>query len=103
MADTIPGGPHPTANDTNVTPGSSQRHCIDSGGVPRSWFRHLQALEDAIAYRRARAAAPCPDCTASGQKCDDLRLRPAADRRLPADRHRRHRGPVQPRRRLPGS
>jgi hypothetical protein len=33
--------------------------------------QHLQALEDAIAYRRARVTAPCPDCTASGQKCDD--------------------------------
>jgi hypothetical protein len=71
MADTIPGGPHPTANDTNVTTVPSQRHQSHSGGVPRSWFRYLQALEDAIAYRRARAAARCPDCTASGQKCDD--------------------------------
>ena len=33
--------------------------------------QRLQALEDAIAYRRARVTAPCPDCTASGPKCDD--------------------------------
>jgi hypothetical protein len=33
--------------------------------------QRLQALEDAIAYRRARVTAPCPDCTANGQKCDD--------------------------------
>jgi hypothetical protein len=31
----------------------------------------LQALEDAIAYRRARVTAPCPDCAARGQMCDD--------------------------------
>jgi hypothetical protein len=37
----------------------------------RAECQHLQALEDAIAYRRARVSAPCPDCTASGQKCDD--------------------------------
>jgi hypothetical protein len=33
--------------------------------------QRLQALEDAIAYRRARVTAPCPVCAASGQKCDD--------------------------------
>jgi hypothetical protein len=33
--------------------------------------QRLQALEDAIAYRRARVSAPCPDCTASGPMCDD--------------------------------
>ena len=41
------------------------------GGIERSQFQRLQALEDAIAYRRARAAATCPDCTASGRTCDD--------------------------------
>jgi hypothetical protein len=71
MPDTIPGGQHSTGNDTGVTPGSSQRHRSDSGAVPQGWFQHLQALEDAIAYRRARAAAPCPDCTADGRRCDD--------------------------------
>jgi len=71
MPDTIPGGPHPTGNDIGVTPGSSQRHRSDSGVVARGWFQYLQALEDAIAYRRARAAAPCADCTASGRRCDD--------------------------------
>jgi hypothetical protein len=45
--------------------------CRRIGGIERSQFQRLQALEDAIAYRRARAAAPCPDCTASGRTCDD--------------------------------
>jgi hypothetical protein len=71
MPHTIPGHPHTTADDTEVTPVSSQRHLSHCAAVPRGWFQHLQALEDAIAYRRARIAAPCPDCTASGQKCDD--------------------------------
>jgi hypothetical protein len=71
MPDTTPGAPHPTASDTNATAGSSQRPRSDSGVVPRGWFQQLQALEDAIAYRRARAAAPCPDCTADGRRCDD--------------------------------
>jgi hypothetical protein len=42
-----------------------------TGHIERRWFQHLQALEDAIAYRRARITAPCPDCTASGHRCDD--------------------------------
>jgi len=71
MPDTIPGGQHSTGNDAGVTQGSSQRHRSDSGAVPQGWFQHLQALEDAIAYRRARAAASCPDCTADGRRCDD--------------------------------
>jgi hypothetical protein len=44
------------------------------GGVTEpGWFQRLQAFEDAIAYRRARVALPCPDCEAAppGQKCDD--------------------------------
>jgi hypothetical protein len=35
----------------------------------RARFQHLQALEDAIAYRSARLAAPCPDCGPA--RCDD--------------------------------
>jgi hypothetical protein len=42
-----------------------------TGHIERGWFQHLQALEDALAYRRARVTAPCPDCAASNQKCDD--------------------------------
>jgi hypothetical protein len=60
MPDNIPAGPHTTA-----------RHTAGTGVIERGWFQHLQALEDAIAYRRARAAAPCPDCTATGRRCDD--------------------------------
>jgi hypothetical protein len=39
----------------------------------RRQFQRLQAFEDAIAYRQARAMAPCRDCRAAGpsQKCDD--------------------------------
>ncbi len=54
MRDTIPGSSHTT-----------------TGHPERCWFQHLQALEDAIAYRQARVTAPCPDCTASGHRCDD--------------------------------
>ena len=41
--------------------------------LERGRFQRLQALEDAIDYRRARVAAPCPDCAAAapGRKCDD--------------------------------
>jgi hypothetical protein len=42
-----------------------------TGHIEQGWFQHLQALQDAIAYRRARVTAPCPDCTASGHRCDD--------------------------------
>jgi hypothetical protein len=72
MPHPIPADPPPVANDTNATPGSSQRHRSVSG-VVQGWFQHLQALEDAIAYRRARVTVPCPDCGAAplGQKCDD--------------------------------
>jgi hypothetical protein len=39
----------------------------------RCLFQRMQAFEDAIAYRRARGKAPCPDCAAAepGEKCDD--------------------------------
>jgi hypothetical protein len=52
-----------------------------SQGAPAFWasrllnrgqFQRTQALEDAIEYRSARVAAPCPDCAAAGpEKCDD--------------------------------
>jgi hypothetical protein len=35
----------------------------------RDHFQRLQAIEDAIAYRAARLAAPCSDCGQS--RCDD--------------------------------
>jgi hypothetical protein len=41
-------------------------------GVPqRDQFQQLQALDDAIAWRRARITAPCPDCEPDGRRCDD--------------------------------
>jgi hypothetical protein len=54
MLDTIRGSSHTT-----------------TGHIERGWFQYLQALEDAIAYRRARVTAPCPECTAIGHRCDD--------------------------------
>ena len=43
-----------------------------TGVIERRLFQRMQALEDAIAYRHARTAAPCPDCqTAPGPACDD--------------------------------
>jgi hypothetical protein len=41
------------------------------GTLERRLFQRLQALEDAIAYRQARAAAPCPVCAAAPGQCDD--------------------------------
>lgn len=42
------------------------------GVIEPSWFQRLQALEDAIAYRRARVTNPCLDCrTAPGRRCED--------------------------------
>jgi hypothetical protein len=39
----------------------------------RCRFQRIQALEDAIAYRTARVAAPCSNCVAAGpgSRCDD--------------------------------
>ena len=44
-----------------------------AGVAEQGWFQRLQALEDAIAYRQARIAVPCPDCQAAvpGGQCDD--------------------------------
>lgn len=33
-------------------------------------LQRLQSLEDAISFRMARVATPCPDCSPSG-RCDD--------------------------------
>jgi hypothetical protein len=49
----------------------SQRHQSPPRLTPaeRARFQHLQALEDAIAYRAARLTAPCPHCGPA--RCDD--------------------------------
>lgn len=43
------------------------------GILNRGRFQRIQVLEDAIAFREARIAAPCPDCAAAdpGSRCDD--------------------------------
>ncbi|MGH3403904.1 MAG: hypothetical protein ACRDRJ_15600 [Streptosporangiaceae bacterium] len=43
-----------------------------SGADVRNQFGHLQALDDALAFRLSRVAVPCPDCEAAGSgRCDD--------------------------------
>jgi hypothetical protein len=43
-----------------------------TGVIERRLFQRMQALEDAIAYRNARIATPCPNCQpAPGPRCDD--------------------------------
>lgn len=43
--------------------------CPCPAPAERAWFQQVQAYEDAIAYRTARLAAPCPEC--GPQPCDD--------------------------------
>jgi hypothetical protein len=56
------------------------RRAVCRGGAPyraagvldRGRYLRVQALEDAIEFRAARAAAPCRDCDAApGRRCDD--------------------------------
>ena len=45
---------------------------VGAAPTPRDRFQRLQALEDALRYRRARAAEPCADCDlAPDGRCDD--------------------------------
>ncbi len=37
----------------------------------RARFQFMQALADAIEFRRARAAESCPDCGPGKRRCDD--------------------------------
>jgi hypothetical protein len=40
--------------------------------IEQRLFQRMQALEDAIAYRNARTAAPCPHCQPPpSPRCDD--------------------------------
>lgn len=42
------------------------------GPAKRAQFQHLQALDDAIEFRQARAAAACPDCGPDDEsRCDE--------------------------------
>jgi len=58
--------------------GTYERHLralldvVGAAPTPRDRFQRLQALEDALKYRRARAAEPCSDCdTVPDGRCDD--------------------------------
>jgi hypothetical protein len=55
--------------------------------VDQAEFQRLQAFEDAIAYRHARLAVPCPDCGPPPVLCDDH----AVDHTLIAGYRRQHR------------
>jgi hypothetical protein len=55
--------------------------------VDQAEFQRLQAFEDAIAYRHARLALPCPDCGPPPARCDDH----AADHDLIAGYRRQRR------------
>jgi hypothetical protein len=68
-----PGGPADLAV-------AALRRAACRGGAPyravgvldRGRYMRVQALEDAIDFRAARAAAPCRDCDAApGRRCDD--------------------------------
>jgi hypothetical protein len=63
----------------------------------RDWFRQLQAFEDALAYRRARLAAPCPQCSLT--LCDDhaTDLNLITSYQQGARRTLRHKPPAAPR------
>src|ERR1017187_7594851 len=45
---------------------------VGAAPTPRDRFQRLQALEDAIKYRHARACEPCSSCDAvPDSRCDD--------------------------------
>lgn len=53
---------------------SRERAAGADTGAPRrgGQFQRLQALEDAIKFRRARLAGPCADCaSAPDDQCDE--------------------------------
>jgi len=55
------------AAEAGTETGAQAHEPVDGGR-----FQRLQALEDAIKFRRARAAEPCGDCaTAPGGRCED--------------------------------
>jgi hypothetical protein len=63
---------------TKPNPSKARRRTADSdyrpvGVTERRLCGRLQAFDDAIAYRRARIAAPCVDCNGSDadSRCDD--------------------------------
>lgn len=59
---------------------AARRHACAHAGFPvrlaaleRGTFQRLQALEDAICFRRACLSVPCSGCTAPGWECDEHR------------------------------
>ena len=49
--------------------GTGMTHAASATGS--SECQWLQAFEDAIKFRHARTAAPCSDCDAGQERCDD--------------------------------
>src|ERR1700683_180786 len=73
-----PGAPattvtHPEgANVTDPGPAPGVLPAAPGGMAIRKLVHYLQALEDAVDYRRARASAPCEACDiAAGKRCED--------------------------------
>lgn len=75
-------GPPPSASGKQPAPDSAAarrlaRPTVRSSAsasstiVDRTALQRLQAFEDAIAYRTARLATPCPDCRPHSALCDD--------------------------------
>jgi hypothetical protein len=61
-----------TGNRGNPGGFAAARRHQGIGAIERRLFQRMQALEDAVAYRLTRVAAPCPDCQpAPGPRCDD--------------------------------
>jgi hypothetical protein len=58
-----------TPSHRHSEPGQEHRRHPGLSPAIRARLTQAQAYEDAIAYRRARLAAPCPDCGPT--RCDD--------------------------------
>lgn len=56
-----------------MTRASTTSHPSPLPGGERHLFRLMQALEDALIFRRARSMSPCIDChqAPDGNRCDD--------------------------------
>jgi hypothetical protein len=67
----LPASRRPTGA---LMPGTSPRtttHAVPITRLKRRPLALLQALDDAITYRRERITAPCPGCLPGKPRCDD--------------------------------